>query len=77
MNFEVEVEELEERSRIRLTFANEDDLETSEEDCKEVQSVQEAWKALKEEADEVEVNIIDAKKHFSHLTQNQVQISLF
>lgn len=77
MNFEVEVKELEERSRIRLIFANEDDLEISEDDYKEVQSVQESWKALNEEADEVEVDIIDAKKHFSHLTQNQVQISLF
>eukprot|EP00210_Caulerpa_lentillifera_P005286 g5050.t1 len=73
MNFEVEMEDLDERYRTRILYSEESNLEASKADYKEVKEVQEAWRLLNEEADIVEVNIVDSKKHFSHLTQEQAE----
>lgn len=74
MNFEIEMDDLEERFRIRTTVADDLNRSLAEQDLAEVRQMRQNWIALGHEADEIEVQIQRTKKRFASETQNQVHL---
>ena len=74
MAFEVDFEDLEERFRTRVLYADDGDRPSCEADLREIQSVKSTWLAANEAADAKEVDIQAAKKAFAAETTTQVRV---